>query len=203
MRPRSNSYLFGFSEGSEGAGAREVNTFIDTKCSQKTESMISSFSFIRKTTMSHSACPALARHPGGAPCRRGKPLKTLKTAMGAYSKNAAPAPLRRHLRMRLAPLRRHVRIRRRNYHDFIVYELTRPRTTPEAAVFLSLRPRHFHRFRPANALARNSPPCLSPPASMPCPTPDERCHWVGIDAPARSSAAMNIASTGMSGSWSP
>ena len=32
---------------------------------------------------------------------------------------------------------------------------------------------------------------------------EERCHWAGMSAPASSSAAMNIASSGITGSWSP
>jgi hypothetical protein len=47
----------------------------------------------------------------GAQRKSTKSLKTLKTAMGAYSKNAASAPLRRPLRIRQAPLRRHLQVR--------------------------------------------------------------------------------------------
>jgi len=60
--------------------------------------------------------------------------------------------------------------------------------------------RGSHRLFLASAWARNRPPWRKPPASMPWPTPSDRCHWAGIEAPASASAAMNIASNGMSGS---
>ena len=43
----------------------------------------------------------------------------------------------------------------------------------------------------------------SPPASMPCPTPSDRCHWLGSSALASSSEETNKASSGITASWSP